>query len=73
MSLLSAWIPQEDQPRIWIASDSRLSDDERILMNEGVKIFEVPIVCRRPGTSGHFDTVDFATTVGLGCVGGSLI
>ncbi len=73
MSLLAVWVPDEDQPRLWMASDSRLSDDERVLLDEGVKIFEVPVVCRRASAGGFFDDVYYASKLGLGCVGGSLI
>ena len=73
VSLVAAWVPAEDQPRLWMASDSRLSADEHVLLDEGVKIFEVPVVCRLQSASGSFGDVYYASKLGLGCVGGSLI
>jgi hypothetical protein len=71
---MSTWIAYEDQARLWMASDSRLSDDGGSLIDEGVKVFEVPVVCRSPAPeSGFFTNAHFANTFGLGCVGNSLI
>jgi hypothetical protein len=57
-----------------MASDSRLSDPEGILIDQGVKISEIPLICRSavPET-GFFTNVYFANTLALGCLGGSLI
>lgn len=71
MTLLAVWRAEE---RLWMASDSRLSDGGGPLIDEGVKIFELPVVCRAPSMqSGFFEDVYCATSFGLGCAGNSLI
>lgn len=71
MTLLAVWCAEE---RLWMASDSRLSDGGGPLIDEGVKIFELPVVCRAPsGQSGFYEDVYFATSFGLGCAGHSLV
>jgi hypothetical protein len=71
MTLLAVWCAED---RLWMASDSRLSDEGGPLIDEGVKIFELPVVCRAPSEqSGFFEDVYFATSFGLGCAGHSLV
>lgn len=75
MTVVAVWQNNEepDRPTLWMASDSRISDGEGPLIDEGVKLYELPVICRKPGESGMFDTPYFATTVGLACAGGTLI
>ena len=70
MTLLAVWFAEE---RLWMASDSRLSDGGGRLIDEGVKLFELPLACRAPSESRFFDDVYFATRFGLGCAGSSLV
>ena len=71
MTLLAVWCAEE---RLWMASDSRLSGGGGSLIDEAVKIFELPVVCRAPSEqSGFFEDIYFATRLGLGCAGHSLI
>jgi hypothetical protein len=65
---------EQNSERLWIASDSRLSDEGGSLIDEGVKIFELPVICRGPSErSGEFTEVYYVNTVGLACSGHSLI
>lgn len=74
MSLVAIWRNDERaRSSIWVASDSRISHDGTPLIDEGGKIFSLPVLCRRPGDEGFFDVPYFAQTVGLACVGGSLV
>lgn len=60
--------------RLWMASDSRLSDEGRSLIDEGVKLFELPVICRAPDEhTGDFVEIYFANTLALGCTGHSVI
>jgi hypothetical protein len=60
MTLLAVWCAEE---RLWMASDSRLSDGGGPLIDEGVKIFELPVVCRAfSEQAGFFPDVYFATS-----------
>jgi hypothetical protein len=56
-----------------MATDSRISQGPARLIEEGIKLFEVPVICRCPGESGFFDVPYFTTTLGLACAGGTLV
>lgn len=43
------------------------------LLDEGAKLFSVPIVCRQPGEAGFFTDPYSVQAVALACAGGSLI
>ena len=67
MTLAAVWCSYEDPeaPCLWMASDSRISDGLGTLIDEGIKLYEVPVVCRQPGTAGFFDRLSFATAIGM--------
>jgi hypothetical protein len=75
MTLAAAWCTYEnpESPTLWMASDSRISDAQGMVIDEGIKLYEVPIICWRPGTSGFFDTPHFVSAVGVIGAGGSLV
>lgn len=75
MTLAAVWCSYEtpEVPVLWMASDSRSSAEEGRLIDEGVKIFEIPVVCRSPGPTGFFDQTYLEGTVGLACAGGTLV
>jgi hypothetical protein len=74
MTITATWINSESEVlSLWMASDSRISDAHGRLMDEGVKLFELPVVCRGPGPSGFFDHPYFDITFGLVCSGSTLI
>jgi hypothetical protein len=56
-----------------MASDSRISDAEAPLIDQGIKLYEVPIVCRSPGPEGFFDRIVFEGAIGMLGAGASLI
>lgn len=75
MSLVAIWQNAEEpeQASIWVVTDSRISDAVGVLLDEGTKLFSVPIVCRGPGDDGFFSLPYFVQDVGLACVGGTLL
>ena len=75
MTLLAVWTVQEEGvERLWMASDSRLSGEGGSLIDEGVKLFELPVICRAPSEqTGDFVDIYYANTFGLGCAGHSVI
>jgi hypothetical protein len=75
MTLAAAWCSHEEPnwPTLWMASDSRISDARGTVIDEGIKLYEVPVICRRPGPSGLFDTPYFASAIGMVGAGGSLV
>jgi hypothetical protein len=73
VSLVAVWRNEEESPSIWVATDSRISDRAGVLLDEGGKLFSVPVLCRRPGDTGLFSVPYFSQEVGLACVGGSLV
>ena len=60
-------------PRLWMATDSRISDPGGRLIDEGIKLYELTVLCRMPGSSGFFDTPFYSTAVGMAGAGGSLV
>lgn len=56
-----------------MASDSRISAENDRLIDEGVKVFEIPVVCRGAGPTGYFDQIYFESSIGLTCAGGTLV
>lgn len=75
MSLVVVWSNQEEQSSIWVATDSRISslDGGAVLLDEGGKLFTLPVICRKPDDVGFFSIPYFTQQVGVACVGGSLI
>ena len=75
VTLGAIWLNDEqpESPRLWMATDSRISDEVGSLIDEGIKLYEVPVVCRSPGPSGFFDTPFFTTSVGVVGAGGTLV
>lgn len=73
MTILSTWVDSAENPQtLWMASDSRVSDGRGILMDHGVKVFELPVISRAAGDSGFFDRPYFVGHYGLGCAGSTL-
>lgn len=75
MTLAAVWCSYENAavPVLWMASDSRISAEKDRLIDEGVKVFEIPVVCRGAGPDGFFDQKYFEGTIGLVCAGGTLV
>lgn len=76
MSLVGVFVSEENpgHPVLWMVSDSRITDSNRQLMlEEGMKLFSLPIVCVGPDAAGLYSEPYFAQEIGLGCVGGTLI
>lgn len=61
------------RPAIWVASDSRVSRPEGgLLIEDGAKIFGLPVVCRGVGADGFFSDIYFAHSFGY-CFAGSTL
>lgn len=75
MSLAAVWGNHErpDHPSLWMAADSRISDGSDPLIDEGMKLFEVPVICRGLNANGFFDQPFDIRSVGMVAVGGSLV
>lgn len=75
MTLAAVWINREEQevPRLWIATDSRISDARGTLIDQGIKLFEIPVVCSGPAPNGTFTQTVHMTTIGMACAGGTLV
>jgi hypothetical protein len=61
------------RPGLWMASDSRISDGGGRLIDEGIKLYELPMVCSKPDEQGFFTVPFHATSFGMVCAGGSLV
>ena len=44
-----------------------------MLLEQGVKLFELPLAVYRPGPDGFFDQPYFETSIGLACAGSTLV
>jgi hypothetical protein len=75
MTLAAVWCSYETpgSPTLWMASDSRISDARGRVIDEGIKLYEVPVVCRRPNATGFFDVPYIASAIGMVGAGGSLV
>jgi len=56
-----------------MSSDSRISDGAGVIIDEGGKIFTVPLIVQGPGPDNFFNLPYFRQDIGLGCVGATLI
>jgi hypothetical protein len=75
MTLAAIWRSGDDARRfdLWAASDSRISDSYGKLIDEGIKIFELPVRCAKPNAEGSFSDVFYSSSFGLVCAGSTLI
>lgn len=75
MSLAAVWrnCEQPGSPSLWMATDSRLSDEDGRLIDQGIKLFEVPILCQGPGDAGFFGQPFAARSVGMAAAGSSMV
>jgi|SRR5688572_29582001 len=75
MTAIAIW-PNDEEPQhptLWIAADSRISGVDAVpLLQDGAKIFSLPIVCRAPGPNGFFSRVSYAHSFGY-CFAGSTL
>jgi hypothetical protein len=74
MTAIVIWLNNENpaNPSLWIASDSRVSKHDSTLIDDAVKIFALPIVCRSPGKEGFFSQISYFHTYGY-CFAGSTL
>ena len=75
MTAIAIWRTDEipSHPNLWAVADSRISKaDGEVLIEDGVKILPLQIVCRSPGTLGFFDQPYFTHTIGY-CFAGSTL
>jgi hypothetical protein len=75
VTLAATWCSYErpESPTLWMATDSRISDATGKVIDEGIKLYEVPVVCREPGPRAFFDTPYFQSSIGMVAAGGSLV
>jgi hypothetical protein len=71
----AVWVNEErvGDPALWMATDSRISDQGGTLIDEGIKLFELPVICRKPDAAGWFTEAFYSTSIGMVCAGGSLV
>lgn len=80
MTIVACWVSREmTTPSLWAVSDSRISkpspqSSQRVtLIDEGQKIFSLPLICRKPGNGGFFSETYHVHSVGLAFAGDTLI
>ena len=65
MTAIAIWCNHEvrENPGLWIAADSRVSvSGGSVLIDDGAKLFALPVVCRSPGETGFFSKIYHANT-----------
>jgi hypothetical protein len=75
MTAIAVWFNNEsaENPGLWVAADSRIGDPSAAaLLEDGAKIFSLPVVCRAPGSDGFFTAVSYAHSCGY-CFAGSTL
>lgn len=75
MTAIAIWCNHEvpNNAALWVAADSRVSaSNGSILIEDGAKIFGLPVVCRSPGDDGFFSRVYHEHTYGY-CFAGSTL
>ena len=75
MTAITIWCNHEvkNNPTLWVAADSRVSGvSNSVLIEDGAKIFSLPVVCRAPGSEGFFSEVSYAHSYGY-CFAGSTL
>lgn len=75
MTAIAIWCNDEVEgnPSLWAAADSRVSGvNGNLIIADAVKIFSLPIICRRPGPTGFFSEPYFVHTLGY-CFAGSTL
>lgn len=75
MTAIAIWCNHEDPqtPRLWVAGDSLISGQHgSVLLEDGAKLFTLPVICRSPGPEGFFSKVSHAHSFGY-CFAGSTL
>src|SRR5690348_11601459 len=75
MTAIAIWRNDEiaGNPSLWATADSLVSGPQKEqLIGDAVKIFPLPIICRRPGPTGFFSEPYFVHTLGY-CFAGSTL
>jgi hypothetical protein len=77
MTAIAIWYNNEivTNPALWVAADSRIgSEDDSALLEDGSKIFPLPVICRSPDpdNEGFFSRVMYSHTYGY-CFAGSTL
>lgn len=74
MTAIAIWCNNEvSRSSLWVAADSRISNLQSVLLEDGAKIFSLPIICRSPGVDGFFSEISYQHTVGYCFAGSTLI
>jgi len=74
MTAIAIWYNHEVQanPCLWVAADSLVSTRDSKIIEDAVKVFALPVICRSPGPAGFFSNVYYAHTFGY-CFAGSTL
>jgi len=74
MTAIAIWFNDEnpENPCLWIASDSRVSNQGSTLIDDAAKVFALPVTCRCPGENGFFSKITHYHTYGY-CFAGSTL
>ena len=71
MSSIIIWTNYENPSGdLWVVADSRYTHpDNRIITDNGPKIFELPIICQNPSSRGFFENTYYFNKIGFAFAG----
>jgi hypothetical protein len=74
MTAIAIWFNNEnpENPSLWLASDSRVSNKDSTLIDDAAKVFVLPVVCRFRGEDGFFSQIGYFHSYGY-CFAGSTL
>jgi hypothetical protein len=75
MTAIAIWCNHEieENPGLWIAADSLVSSGGSKLINDGAKVFALPIICSSAGKNGFFTERYYEHTYGYCFAGDTLL
>lgn len=73
MTTIACWFNREENTRIWICGDGKLSRDQTKLLESAAKIFSIPVRCYAPDSQGLFERCIYSTNISMAYAGSSLV
>jgi hypothetical protein len=77
MTIVACWLNRAQAEQLWAVSDTLVSDEgggaTTSLLDVSSKLFQVPVICRKPDASGFYNEVYHTHSIGLAFSGSSLV
>jgi hypothetical protein len=73
MTTIACWFNREENTRIWICGDGKLSRNKTTLVESAAKIFSIPVCCYAPDSQGLFERCVYSINIAMAYAGSSLV